>query len=125
MKSVVLSIILMLSISNSFAGMLPMKSLIIPIDTAENTEVAVNKVRVAVLTRGYAYHPQKPGKGKMYILKSEYDVTVLLNTNTKNKFVEVVFYQLKDDGFDAFAEKEFLELKSMIVESLPGFKIES
>tara|TARA_R110002126_G_scaffold15185_17_gene62579 strand:- start:19957 stop:20304 length:348 start_codon:yes stop_codon:yes gene_type:complete len=115
----------MLSISNSFAGMLPMKSLIIPIDTAENTEVAVNKVRVAVLTRGYAYHPQKPGKGKMYILKSEYDVTVLLNTNTKNKFVEVVFYQLKDDGFDAFAEKEFLELKSMIVESLPGFKIES
>ena len=125
MKRVVLSIILMLSISNSFAGMLPMKSLIIPIDTAENTEVAVNKVRVAVLTRGYAYHPQKPGKGKMYILKSEYDVTVLLNTNTKNKFVEVVFYQLKDDGFDAFAEKEFLELKSMIVESLPGFKIES
>jgi hypothetical protein len=90
------------------------------IDSKTQSKGVWNNLRSVVLKRGYSYSPGESKTSKTYVLNSENEITVMLNDNTDKGFIEVVYFQSIDDGFNDSAEKEFNELMSDVKGALSG-----
>jgi hypothetical protein len=81
-----------------------------------DTKDALDKMRIIALTRGYSYAGGKSKEQKIYVHRTNDTITLMLNENKSKGYVEVLYFQNKEEGFDDFAEKEFNALMSDINE---------
>jgi len=123
MKKIIVIILMLGLIACSSETWLPMTSFSIKVESSSQSKEIWNKLRVVVLKRGYSYVINKSTNNKSYVLGAENHVSVMLNDNTKKGFIEVVYFQSIDDGFNAFGENEFNELMFDIKETLSGHMI--
>lgn len=123
MKKIFIIILMLSLMSCSSDTWLPMASFSVKVDSKAQSKEVWNNLRTVVLKRGYSYSPGESKASKMYILSSENDITVMLNDNTNKGFIEVVYFQSIDNGFNDSAEKEFNELMFDVKGSLLGLVI--
>ncbi|WP_394391830.1 hypothetical protein [Shewanella woodyi] len=120
MKKVIMAFLMLGLISCYSETWLPMASFTIKVESSSQSKVVWTNLRVVVLKRGYSFSVDKSENRKSYVLGTNNPVSVILNDNTSKGFIEVVYFQSRDDGFDEFAEKEFNGLMSDINETLSG-----
>ena len=114
MNKLVIITLVFLMVGCSSGTWLPMASFTISVDSPKKTKIVWNKLRIIALQRGYAYDRSSVSNKKTYNLDSEYGMTIMITENAKMGFIEMVFFQLRDDGFNDEAQKEFVELKSEV-----------
>ena len=118
MRSVAAPLLLLLSIAlvsiaYSSQTQLPMASFTVAVGP-DDPDAVWDKVRVVLLSNGFAVSTDKDQNTKRYVLKSDQDAKVILTKNPAKGFVEIVFFHYRKSAFGEQEEKTFGDLKRAV-----------
>lgn len=123
MRSVTIALLLLLTTACSSQTQLPMASFLVAVGNPDDANVVWDKVRVVLLSNGFAFSSDKDQNTKNYVLKSDQDAKVILTKNPTKGFVEVVFFHYKKSAFGEREEKIFGDLRKAVQQSVTNHRV--
>jgi hypothetical protein len=106
------------------AVFLPMASLDVHTTNSQEIDSVWNKLRIYLITNGFAFAGNTDENSKSFALISDQDLIVTLEKNLKLGHVNVVFLHLTKSSFGQKDEETFKNLKASVEKAADGRVVE-
>lgn len=118
MGRLLVAVFLLVPIPGWSQNVLPMASFGLRVTTPQDSQLVWQKLQAYLLSNGYSHWKDARQNSKVYILKAEQKISVMITDNSDKRFIEVVFFQDRKEGFNEIAESSFRQLRSGIAERI-------